>query len=302
MENATKNLQYETQSRTEEGLMPSNTKSLLALALLLSSSYLLFSTCGQDQRGTSVGQDVGPAQEVSPTLPEDGASGPQAPADPESPAEPTLVSSEATPSTSIDESRPERQVGETAAQTRVSPETSPTEPRPIPVTVPAGETLDIEFRQTLSSHTSQAGQHFRTKVVGPVSIGGRVVIPAGSSIEGVITEAEPAKKIGGRARLSLEFQTLTLVNGASYGIEAVFSQAGKSQTGKDAAIIGGATLGGAVLGKQVGGDTGTVIGAVAGGIGGALAAKKTKGKPVEIPAGTVMIVELTKPITIDVLP
>jgi len=170
------------------------------------------------------------------------------------------------------------------------------------LTVVAGETIDIEFRQTLSSHTSQVGQPFQVRVTRPVQVGGRVAIPAGASIHGEITEAEPAKKIGGRARLSLDFRSLTLASGATYPIEAVFSQAGKSQTGKDAAIIGGATLGGAVLGKQVGGDTGTIIGAVAGGIGGAFAAKKTKGKPVEIPAGTAMIVELTQPVTIDVLP
>jgi hypothetical protein len=175
-------------------------------------------------------------------------------------------------------------------------------PQPVPLTVLAGETIDIEFRQTLSSHTSQVGQPFKVRVTRPVQVGGKVAIPAGASVHGEVIEAEPAKKIGGRARLTLDFKYLTLGSGVTYPLEAVFSQAGKSQTGKDAAIIGGATLGGAVLGKQVGGDTGTIIGAVAGGIGGAFAAKKTKGKPVEIPAGTVMILELTQPVTIDVLP
>ena len=83
---------------------------------------------------------------------------------------------------------------------------------------------------------------------------------------------------------------------------AVFSDKGKSQTGKDAAIIGGATLGGAILGNAVDPGEGTKIGAIVGGVAGAIAAKKTKGKPVEVPAGTVMTLELSQPVTIEVTP
>ncbi len=286
--------------------MPIQAKPSLLLALLLSSSYLLFSTCGRNQQEPAASGETIPAETAQVHSAVDSQGGLEVAIEPETGAEASPSALESAPvqpaSKNQSASSPKpRQVSSAPAPQQLDDSGSWSKPQPIALTVGAGETLDIEFRQTLSSHTSQVGQSFRARVTQPVWVEGKVAIPAGASIDGKVIQAEPAKKIGGRARLALEFKTLTLANGATYPIEAVFSQAGKSQTGKDAAIIGGATLGGAVLGKQVGGNTGTIIGAVAGGIGGAFAAKKTKGKPVEIPAGTMMILELTRPVTIDVL-
>lgn len=173
---------------------------------------------------------------------------------------------------------------------------------PVLLTVPAGTLVVVEFQEALSSHTSQVGQEFRTRVTQAVAAQGGVAIPTGSTLLGEVTEAEPAQKIGGRARLSLDFHSLYLPSGQSYPVTAVFSDKGKSQTGKDAAIIGGATLGGAILGNAVDPGEGTKIGAIVGGVAGAIAAKKTKGKPVEVAAGTVMTLELSQPVTIEVSP
>lgn len=283
--------------------MPRHAKTSLLLALLLSSSYLLLSTCGGSPEASKpTGEEI-PIESAEVQATEDDMQTGET-------SEPTSLPPESTPrhlDPVPNEVAYERYPGPSTETGQADSEAAPVGPsaapaQPAPLTVAAGETIDIEFRETLSSHTSQVGQTFRTRVTQPVFVGGKVVIPAGTAILGRVIEAEPAKKIGGRARLALDFESLVLANGATYSIDAVFSQAGKSQTGKDAAIIGGATLGGAVLGKQVGGDTGTLIGAVAGGIGGAFAAKKTKGKPVEVPAGTEMILELTQPVTIDVLP
>ena len=45
-----------------------------------------------------------------------------------------------------------------------------------------------------------------------------------------------------------------------------------------------------------------MIGAVVGGLGGAYAAKKTRAKPVEVPVGTVVALELTAPMTFELDP
>lgn len=169
---------------------------------------------------------------------------------------------------------------------------------PEPVTVPAGTVLPVRFLDTLSSHESAVGQAFQAEVVQDIAIDGKTVIPAGARILGTVTEARPPK-IGGRARLSLDFSTLD-IDGASYPITAAFAQRGKSETPKDAAIIGGGTLGGAILGEAVDEGEGTVVGAVVGGIAGALGAKKTKGKPVVVPAGSTMSLELASPVTVEV--
>ncbi|MEZ5332507.1 MAG: hypothetical protein R2991_10745 [Thermoanaerobaculia bacterium] len=169
---------------------------------------------------------------------------------------------------------------------------------PEPVTVPAGTVVPVRFLDTLSSHESTAGQSFQAEVVQDVAIGERTVIPAGARVSGSVTEASPPK-IGGRARLSLDFHTLE-IDGRSYPIAAAFAQRGKSETPKDAAIIGGSTLGGAILGDAVDNTGGGGIGAVLGGIAGAIGAHETKGKPVVIPSGSTMSLQLASPITVEV--
>jgi hypothetical protein len=161
--------------------------------------------------------------------------------------------------------------------------------------------MDVEFLQTLSSHESAVGDEFSVRIAEPVMIDGRVAIPAGTIISGTVTEAKPAKKIGGRSRLSLDFDLLELPTGHRYPVNVVFSEKGKSSTGRDAAIIGGATVGGAVLGHQVDGDKGKEIGAVVGAIAGAIAASETRAKPVVLESGTVMTLETTEPLQIEII-
>jgi hypothetical protein len=166
--------------------------------------------------------------------------------------------------------------------------------------VPTGTVLTVRFQDHLSSHTSQTGQTFRARVTQAIAIDGTEVIPAGAAVIGTVTEARGPKKVGGRARLTLDFHTLQLAEGEPLAIAAIFATVGKSETPKDAAIIGGSTLAGAVLGEKVDDGEGGVVGAIVGGLVGTAAAIKTKGKPVEVPADTVMSVELTRPVTVEV--
>ena len=167
-----------------------------------------------------------------------------------------------------------------------------------PVVVPAGTTLVLELQQTLSSHETPAGAAFDARVAQEVSVAGRVAIPAGTKVRGRVTEAHPAKKVGGRAILSLSFDEIETPEGDSVAISARLAQSGKSEVAKDAAIIGGSTLGGAILGEAVDEGEGTVVGAVVGGIAGTIGALKTKGKPVVLPAGSTLPIVLEQPVTV----
>lgn len=178
----------------------------------------------------------------------------------------------------------------------------PPRPTPVLVTVPAGTLLRVRIDDHLSSHSSQVGQQFSGTITQDVAAEGRVAIRQGATVIGRVTEAEPAKKIGGRARLSLDFESIELGAGQTRPMSARFAQAGKSQTAKDAAIIGGSTIGGAIIGEAIEDGEGKVIGAIVGGLGGAYAAKKTKAKPVEVPVGTLLDLELTEPITLEIFP
>ena len=168
------------------------------------------------------------------------------------------------------------------------------------VTVPSGTTVMLRWSESLSSRANSVGDAFRTTVDEDVRVGDDVAIPAGSVVIGRVTEAHQPQKVGGRARLSLEFTSLELPSDQSEPIDAVFAASGKSQNLKDAGIIAGSTVGGAILGEAVHEGEGGVIGGILGGVGGAIAASRNKAKPVEIPAGTVMAIELVRPVTLEV--
>ena len=173
-------------------------------------------------------------------------------------------------------------------------------PAPIPVTLASGTLVTVEFQQTLSSHESTAGQSFSVRVAEPVSVAEGVAIPTGSVVSGKVTEAKPAKKIGGSARLAVEFVSVRLPGGETLPFAAAFSSKGKSSTGKDVGIIAGAAAGGAILGNQVLDDNGSATGALIGAAAGAIAVSQTRAKPVVIEAGTLTNLELTAPISLTI--
>lgn len=169
--------------------------------------------------------------------------------------------------------------------------------RPAPlmiVNVPAGTVMEIELVEGLSSQTSEAGDIFRARVSSDVSSDGAVGIPAGSEIVGVVTEAVPLGKVGGRAKLGLKFTDLILPSGKAVPIDASLVQQGSNETRKDAATIGGAAAGGAILGRVLSKkdrSRGAVIGAIIGAAAGAVLASRN-GEEVVIPGGTRLALKL----------
>ncbi len=123
---------------------------------------------------------------------------------------------------------------------------------------------------------------------------------------GTVTEAQALnKKIGGKAKLGLEFSKLELTSGRSAVLSAAYAEEGKSETKKDAATIGGAAAGGALLGRMIKDDDkskGALIGAVVGAAAGTAVAAKTEGQEILIPAGTEITIQLVAPVQITVRP
>jgi hypothetical protein len=177
-------------------------------------------------------------------------------------------------------------------------------PQPIVKTLAQGTEIDVALLDGASSKGSQVGQEVRAKVVKAVKIDGLTVVPEGSIVSGVVTEAVPLKKIGGAASLGIKFSSLDA--GGAVPIDASVQIKGKSESGKDAGTIAGATVGGALLGNLVAGKhdktKGTLIGAVVGAAAGTGAAAATKGKEVELPAGTPLTLRLEEPADVTVQP
>ena len=125
---------------------------------------------------------------------------------------------------------------------------------------------------------------------------GRVLVPAGSTMRGVVTSVTKATRLDRTGRLSVSFDRLT-INHRSYPIRATVTQALESQGIRgEAERIGIGAGAGAILGAILGGAKGALAGILIGG-GGTIAA--TEGKDVELPAGTILRVRFDAPLNVQ---
>ena len=162
--------------------------------------------------------------------------------------------------------------------------------------VPAGTELDVRLQNSLNSGTAQVEDRFEGTTLVDLSVNGRVLIPAGSVMRGVVTAVEPGTRTNRTAKMTVSFDQVT-VNGRAYPMRATVTDAikGEGIRGEATRAGAGAAVGG-IIGAVLGGAKGALLGVLIGG-GGTIAA--TEGKEVELPQGTVMRVRVDAPLTIQ---
>src|ERR1700752_1551228 len=73
------------------------------------------------------------------------------------------------------------------------------------VTIPAGTTLRLRMNRGFGSDISRIEDPVSATLARPVAIGGRTVLPAGSSASGYVSEATRPGKVKGRGRAAVRF-------------------------------------------------------------------------------------------------
>ena len=185
--------------------------------------------------------------------------------------------------------------------------------------VPKGAEIKAVLDTPLSSKTSKVGDRFTATIAQDVKgVNGGVGIPAGSKIEGEVSEVEQGKvlpQFRGKGRLNLRFTDLVFPNGTRAPIfltlKNVTDTSGKADSktstssegevnsrtsggsiAKDVGIGAGiGTVAGLIFGHAI---RGLAIGAIAGG-GYVLA---TQGKDVEMPAKAGLVLNADSPINV----
>ena len=128
---------------------------------------------------------------------------------------------------------------------------------------------------------------------------GDVLLPAGSEVIGHVVTAVRSGRVKGRAHLVVSFDQIR-ADGRTLRIDATgFDVTAESSKGKDAKIAGGAAAGGAIIGAIAGGGEGALKGGVIGGAVGGAAVLATRGKEVELPAGSRYKIELRKSLRLN---
>ena len=162
--------------------------------------------------------------------------------------------------------------------------------------IPVGAEFDVRLHNPLTSKTAQVEDRFEaTTMVDLNDERGRLLVPAGSVMRGIVTSVTPATRMERKGKIVVAFDRLS-IKGQSYPMRATVTQALESEgiAGEKEKIGIGAGAG-AILGAILGGAKGALAGILIGG-GGVIAA--TEGKDVELPSGTVLRVRLDAPLTL----
>jgi hypothetical protein len=170
------------------------------------------------------------------------------------------------------------------------------------ITLPAGTRLAIALDTPVASNTSRVEQAVRGHVTRNVSINGVVVVPAGSEVYGVVTDARRSGKVKGRAHVAIRFNTLVPKGSTErYRIQTgVIGRTAPATKKNDAVKIGAPAAGGAALGALIGGKKGALIGAGAGGGAGTAVVLSTRGKEVGIGRGAALALRLISSVPVRV--
>jgi len=180
-------------------------------------------------------------------------------------------------------------------------------------TVPVGTSFEIITNSSISTKTSHVGDMFTATLNQPISVSGDVVIPAGSEVFGQVTYSEDAGRVGRNAIMEIKFTSVKPPFGRKVpmmgkiitkdGTGVLRGGSLKSQIIKNTSAVAVTTTGGLVAGLGIGaiaGETGigTAVGSSVGGVFGLGYIIYRKGKTVELPTGTKMIVTLEQPLTV----
>jgi len=173
-------------------------------------------------------------------------------------------------------------------------------PRYREVTLPAGTTLRLELKSAVSSESSRVEDAVRAELRQAVALNGSTVLPAGTELSGVVTDAERSGRVKGRARVAYRFDSLRLEN-ERYDVKtAPIAHVAEATKGEDATKIAIGAGAGAALGAILGGGDGAAKGAAIGGAAGTGTVLATRGKEVALGPGAQVSTRLTAPLAVRV--
>jgi type IV secretion system protein VirB10 len=204
-----------------------------------------------------------------------------------------------------------------AVQQPGSPVTPP-EGDPDVWVIPAGTKIPMALRQPVSTKNAQPGDSIYAQTTFPVVIGGKMVIPAGTWIQGAVDSVKRAGRIKGTAELQFHLTHLIYSNGYTLDIAAAVSQVpGENSTkvkepgtvqqdsekGKDVERVlttaSQTSQIGALAGAASGSWRGFGYGGLSGAAVGTLIGLLTRGSDVSFPAGTAVEIALTHAMAVE---
>jgi hypothetical protein len=185
------------------------------------------------------------------------------------------------------------------------------------ITIPSGTKVPVVLKNTISTKSNHVGDPIYAQSTFPVVVNDKIVVPAGTYVQGKISAIKPAGRLKGHAEVLIHFTTLIYPSGYTVMLPGSLENApgvdkakmkdkegtiqGDSGKGEKAARIavpaaeGGAAAGGLATGSRAGVAEGAGIGAAVG----IAIAMFMHGNEVKIGPGTTLEVVLQRDVPVD---
>jgi hypothetical protein len=183
--------------------------------------------------------------------------------------------------------------------------------------IPKGTHVLLRMMNSISTRTAAAGDQVYLQTATPVAVNNEIVIPAGTYVQGSVSQAKRSARVKGRAELALRLESMTLPSGKMLKISPRLAEVDSGETGqkvddkegvvrqapsvgKDAAQVAilagsGAAIGGladrSFKGAGIGGAAGSVVGLAT--------ALLTRGNEVELRQGSTLDVVFDRNVTME---
>jgi type IV secretion system protein VirB10 len=183
------------------------------------------------------------------------------------------------------------------------------------LTIPAGTRVPLSLKQAISTKTAKDGDPVYAETAFPYVVNDRVVIPAGTYIQGRIERVQRGGHVKGRAEVLIHFTSMIYPNGYTVmlggsventpGAEKTSMKDSEgtirqdSDAGKKAKEAAGGATTGAVIGAVTAGGKGAGIGAGAGGVAGLAVGMLSRGADIRLEPGSSIEMEIQRDVTVD---
>jgi hypothetical protein len=221
----------------------------------------------------------------------------------------------ASPSSSSSSPVAEQSTATTTASNKAAVATKSSVAEPERLMIPSGTKVPLALKQAISTRNAKEGDPVYCETTFPFAVDDRIVIPAGTYIQGKISHVQRGGRIKGRAELLMHFTSMIYPSGYTVmlpgsldnipgadktsiaGSEGTVRQ--DSEKGKDIGTIASTASTGAVIGGLSAGGKGAGIGAGVGGLAGLAIAMISRGSDVRLEPGTSIEMIIQREVSVD---
>jgi type IV secretion system protein VirB10 len=179
----------------------------------------------------------------------------------------------------------------------------------------SGTKVALTLKHAISTSQSHEGDAVYAETTFPVVANDRVLIPAGTFVQGRISHIQKPGHIKGRAEVLIHFTTMIYPSGYTVSLPGAVDNApgvdktkvkdgegtirADSQTAQKVGQVAAPAATGAVIGGVTGGGKGALIGGGVGGAVGTAIALLTRGNDVRMDAGTTIEMVIQRDVAVD---